>query len=265
MLDIRNIGKTFARGTVNEHVALKDLTLHVAPGEYVTLIGSNGAGKTTLFNAICGTFLCDRGRILLGGEDITFLPEHARARTIGRVFQDPMRGTAPDMTIEENMALAYTRARKSGPFSMSLSRSRRELFRECLARYGMGLEDRMSTRVGLLSGGQRQVVTLLMCTLVTPRLLLLDEHTAALDPATAARIMTITDEIVRENRITTLMITHNIRQALTTGSRTVMLDAGGLILDLSGEERASMTVDGLLRMYSEKKKEGLDNDRMLFS
>ena len=264
MLDVKNLSKTFARGTVNEHVALDGVSLHMNPGEFATVIGSNGAGKSTLFNAICGTFLCDSGKIVLGGEDITFTPDYTRARIIGRVFQDPMRGTAPGMTIEENMALAYTRAH-SGPFSMALNRKRYNLFRDALARYGMGLEDRMKTRVGLLSGGQRQVVTLLMCTLVTPKLLLLDEHTAALDPATAERIMDITHEIVAENHITTLMITHNIRSALATGSRTIMLDAGRIILDLSGPEREQMTVERLMRMYSEKKKEELDNDRMLFS
>ena len=264
MLEVTNLCKTFEKGTVNEHVALDGVTLSMAPGEFATVIGSNGAGKSTLFNAVCGTFLCDRGKILLDGRDITFLPEHARARVIGRVFQDPMKGTAPGMTIEENMALAYTRAH-SGPFSLALNRKRYNLFRDALARCGMGLEDRMKTRVGLLSGGQRQAVTLLMCTLVTPKLLLLDEHTAALDPATAERIMEITQQIVAENRITTLMITHNIRAALATGSRTVMLDAGRIILDLSGPERAQMTVERLMRLYSEKKKEELDNDRMLFS
>ena len=263
MLELVKLHKTFAKGTVNAHVALDDVSLHLAPGEFVTVIGSNGAGKSTLFNAICGTFLCDSGRIRLGGEDITFLPEHSRARQIGRVFQDPMKGTAPGMTIEENMALAYTRAH-SGPFSMALSRKKYHLFRDALARYDMGLEDRMKTRVGLLSGGQRQVVTLLMCTLVTPRLLLLDEHTAALDPATAEKIMAITNQIVAENHITTLMITHNIRSALATGSRTIMLDAGRIILDIGGQERAQMTVDQLLRLYSDQKKEELDNDRMLF-
>lgn len=263
MLELINLQKTFAPGTVNAHVALDRLSLHLAPSEFVTVIGSNGAGKSTLFNAICGSFFCDAGRIRLGGQDITFLPEHKRARQIGRVFQDPMKGTAPGMTIEENMALAYTRAH-SGPFSLALSRAKYNLFRDALARYSMGLEDRMKTKVGLLSGGQRQVVTLLMCTLVMPRLLLLDEHTAALDPATAARIMEITNQIVEENHLTTMMITHNIHSALTNGSRTIMLDAGQIILDISGEERREMTVDRLMKLYSEKKKEELSNDRMLF-
>lgn len=264
MLELTNLRKTFARGTVNAHVGLDGLSLHLDAGEFVTVLGSNGAGKSTLFNAICGSFMLDGGRIRLDGQDITFLPEHMRARQIGRVFQDPMRGTAPGMTIEENMALAYTRAH-SGPFSMALSRKKYKLFRDALARYGMGLEDRMKTRVGLLSGGQRQVVTLLMCTLVTPKLLLLDEHTAALDPATAEHIMDITNQIVHEGHITTMMITHNIRSALANGSRTIMLDAGKLMLDVSGETRAQMTVDGLMKLYSDTKKEALDNDRMLFA
>lgn len=264
MLKMTNLHKTFERNTVNAHVALDGVNLHLNRGEFVTVIGSNGAGKSTLFNAICGAFFLDSGRIVLDGQDITFMPEHKRAHIVGRVFQDPMKGTAPGMTIEENMALAYTRAH-SGPFSMALSRKKHDLFRDALARYGMGLEDRMKTRVGLLSGGQRQVVTLLMCTLVTPKLLLLDEHTAALDPATAARIMDITNQIVAENSITTMMITHNIRAALTTGTRTVMMDNGGIIMDIAGEERKNMTLDSLMQMYSEKKEEELDNDRMLFS
>lgn len=264
MLELTNLQKTFARGTVNAHVALDGISLHLAPAEFVTVIGSNGAGKSTLFNAVCGSFLCDAGRIRLGMQDITFTPEHSRARQIGRVFQDPMKGTAPNMTIEENMALAYTRAH-SGPFSMALSRKKYNLFRDSLAQYDMGLEDRMKTKVGLLSGGQRQVVTLLMCTLVTPKLLLLDEHTAALDPATAEKIMGITNQIVRENAITTMMITHNIRSALTTGSRTIMMDAGQIILDISGEERQQMSVEKLMKLYSEKKKEEFSNDRMLFA
>ena len=264
MLDLVNLQKTFARGTVNAHVGLDGLSLHLDRGEFVTILGSNGVGKSTLFNAICGSFLLDGGRVRLDGQDITFLPEHARARQIGRVFQDPMKGTAPGMTIEENLALAYTRAH-SGPFSMALTRKKYELFRGALARYGLGLEDRMKTRVGLLSGGQRQVVTLLMCTLVTPKLLLLDEHTAALDPATAEKIMDITCRIVREGQLTAMMITHNIRTALKTGGRTIMMDAGRIALDVCGEERAQLTVDGLMKLYSENRKEALDNDRMLLS
>lgn len=266
MLDIEHISKTFAKGTVNEHKALSDLSLHLDNGEFVTIVGSNGAGKSTLFNAICGTFITDSGTIKLDGSDITFMSEHQRARMIGRVFQDPMKGTAPNMTIEENLALAYTRSQKSkSPFSSAITRKKVEFFRENLARYNMGIEDRMKTKIGLLSGGQRQVVTLLMCTLSVPKLLLLDEHTAALDPATAETVMEITKKIVNENNITTLMITHNLTQSLTTGTRTIMLDSGDIILDISGEERANMTMDELVKMYSMKKNKAFDNDRMLLS
>jgi len=263
MLDIVSLTKVFARGTPNEHTALKNLSLHLEKGEFVTVIGSNGSGKSTLFNAICGSFLPEKGAVRLDGRDITYLPEHFRARSIGRVFQDPMLGTAPHMSIEENLALAYTRAH-SGPFSMAMTRQKRELFAGALARYGMGLEDRMKTKVGLLSGGQRQVVTLLMCTLVTPKLLLLDEHTAALDPAVAEKIMDITNRIISENRITAMMITHNVRAALATGSRTVMMDGGEIILDLSGAARAGMSISRLMELYADRKKKELDNDRMLF-
>ncbi len=260
MLEIKNASKTFLKGTPNEHTALDGLNLSLKDGEFVTMIGSNGAGKSTLFNAICGTFLLDGGKIELDGKDITFLPEHKRAKVIGRVFQDPMKGTAPNMTIAENLALAYARVHH-GALSPAINKKDMNLFRERLAYYNMGLEDRMKTKVGLLSGGQRQVVTLLMCTLTVPKLLLLDEHTAALDPATAENVMRITKEIVAENHITTMMITHNISSALSTGDRTVMLDKGKIMLDLSGEKREGLTVTDLLSLYSEK----LDNDRMLFS
>ncbi len=263
MLEIKKLSKTFFPGTPNEHVALNRLELNLRDGEFVTIIGSNGAGKSTLFNAICGSILPDSGSIKLGGKDITFTPEHKRAKFIGRVFQDPMKGTAPSMSIEENLALAYTRSH-SGPLSRAINRRDRELFRDALARYGMGLEDRMKTKVGLLSGGQRQVVTLLMCTLVLPQLLLLDEHTAALDPATAEKIMEITNSIVRENHLSTMMITHNIKSALTTGDRTIMLDEGRIIFDISGEERAGMSVEQLMHLYTDRKKAELDNDRMIF-
>ena len=260
MLEIKNASKTFLAGTANEHVALNGLDLSLKDGEFVTIIGSNGAGKSTLFNAICGTFLLDSGKIVLDGKDITFLPEHKRAKVIGRVFQDPMKGTAPNMTIAENLALAYARVHH-GALSTAINKKDMALFRERLSYYNMGLEDRMKTKVGLLSGGQRQVVTLLMCTLTVPKLLLLDEHTAALDPATAENVMNITKEIVSEHKITTMMITHNISSALTTGDRTVMLDKGKLMLDLSGKQREGLTKTDLLGLYSEK----LDNDRMLFS
>lgn len=267
MLEVQNITKVFERGTVNEHVALKDMSLSLKKGDFVTIVGSNGAGKSTLFNAICGSFLTDKGKILLDGEDITFQTEYKRALKIGRVFQDPMKGTAPNMTIEENLALAYTRASGNhrNPFSMGITKKKTEFFRENLSRYNMGIEDRMKTKIGLLSGGQRQVVTLLMCTLAIPKLLLLDEHTAALDPATAEKVMEITKTIVAENEITTMMITHNLNQSLSTGNRTIMLDAGELILDVKGEEREKMTMDDLIEMYAMKKKQAFDNDRILLS
>lgn len=262
MLDIRHVSKTFAKGTVNEHFALKDVNLHLDKGEFVTIVGSNGAGKSTLFNMICGSFMQDGGTISLDGKDISFMPEHKRARIIGRVFQDPMKGTAPHMTIEENLALAYTRAHSSA-LSIALSKKKSDFFREKVARFNMGLEDRMKTKIGLLSGGQRQVVTLLMCTICTPKLLLLDEHTAALDPVTAKRVMEITNEIVAENNITTMMITHNMASALTTGNRTIMMDDGEIIIDLDDEKRKGMTVPDLLSMYREKEAKEFDTDRIL--
>lgn len=264
MLEMKHACKTFQAGSVNEHVALDDMNLTLKDGEFVTVIGSNGAGKSTLFNAICGTFWLDSGSILLNGEDISYLPEHKRALRVGRVFQDPMKGTAPGMTIEENLALAHSRTTK-GPLSFAPSRKEKEMFREALAEFDMGLENRMKTRVGLLSGGQRQVVTLLMCTLVPPQLLLLDEHTAALDPATANKVMEITKTIVERHKLTTLMITHNMSAALSTGDRTIMMDAGKVIFDFQGEERAQMTLDQLLQMYSAKKQQVFDHDRMLMT
>lgn len=264
MLTINNAVKIFSSNTPNEHIALDGLDLNLDTGEFVTVVGSNGAGKSTLFNAICGNFLLDKGYIEVDGKDITFMREHKRAAFIGRVFQDPMKGTAPNLTIEENLALAYSRSR-SGLFGKAVRKSDREFFADCLSEFSMGLEDRMRTKVGLLSGGQRQVVTMLMCTLVTPKLLLLDEHTAALDPATAEKVMDITQKIVKRNNITTLMITHNLKSALKTGTRTIMMDSGKIILDISGQEREKMTLDDLLNMYSLKKKESFDNDRMLLN
>ena len=254
MLEIKNVSKTFAKDTVNEHKALNNINLTLNDGEFVTIVGSNGAGKSTLFNMICGTFEQDKGRIILDGKDISFMPEHKRARLVGRVFQDPMKGTAPNMTIEENLALAYSRAGSSF-FSQAIGKKKREYFR--------GLEDRMKTKIGLLSGGQRQVVTLLMCTIVTPKLLLLDEHTAALDPVTADKVMKITNDIVRENNITTMMITHNMSQALVTGTRTIMMDSGEIIIDLDSVTRKEMNVSDLLKLYREREMKEFDNDRML--
>ncbi len=264
MLKITDAVKIFSPGTPNEHKALNNLSLELKDGDFITIVGSNGAGKSTMFNAICGNFLLDSGSITVDGKDITFMKEHKRAGFIGRVFQDPMKGTAPNMTIEENLALAYSRSR-SGPLGIAVRNKDRELFKAALSEFKMGLEDRMKTKVGLLSGGQRQVVTLLMCTLVTPKLLLLDEHTAALDPATAEKVMEITNDIVHRNSITTMMITHNINSALKTGNRTIMMDSGEIILDVSGDERDKMTLDDLLKMYSMKKKEEFSNDRMLLN
>ena len=262
MLEITNAVKVFAKGTPIEHTALNHLNLTLTDGEFVTVIGSNGAGKSTLFNAICGTFLLDKGRILLDGTDLTHMPEHKRALMIGRVFQDPMKGTAPHMTIEENLSLAHSRS-TARPLSFAPSKKQTALFRDRLAAFHMGLEDRMKTQVGLLSGGERQAVTLLMCTIVTPKLLLLDEHTAALDPATAEQVMEITRKTVETYRLTTMMITHNISQALTTGTRTLMMDEGEVLFDMDGAGRARMTVDDLMRMYSGTRHKALDSDRML--
>ncbi len=264
MLELVNARKTFLEGTPNEHRALNNVNLTLRDGDFVTVVGSNGAGKSTLFGAVCGNFILDQGGVFLDGEDITFVPEHKRARYIGRVFQDPMRGTAPNMTIEENLALAYSRNRKN-PLKFAISKKDSMMFREYLSRFSMGLEDRMDAKVGLLSGGQRQVVTLLMCTMTTPKLLLLDEHTAALDPATAEKVMNITKEIVEEKKLTTMMITHNLNSALTTGNRLLMLDSGEIILDVEGSEKSELTLDGLRSLYSQKKNKELDNDRMLLN
>ena len=262
MLKLNHISKTFAPGTVNEKRALNDLSLHLAPGDFVTVLGSNGAGKSTMFNAIAGTFQPDSGQVILDGMDITRLPDYKRSKFIGRMFQDPLKGTAPNMTIEENLALAYLRASNArSPFSM-VSAAERQEFREKLAQLGLGLEDRMNTVVGLLSGGQRQALTLLMATLVTPKLLLLDEHTAALDPATAEKVLNLTRQIVAENSITCLMITHNVQSALQLGNRTIMMKDGGIILELSGERRRTMTTEELLRAFHNP---GVDNARILFS
>lgn len=264
MLEIINAVKVFAPGTPNEMKALNGLNLTLQDGEFVTIIGSNGAGKSTLFNAICGNFWLDEGTIILGGEKITYKSEHKRAKVIGRIFQDPMKGTAPNLTIEENLALAYSRSKHAG-LRKAITAKERQMFRDALASFDMGLENRMNSKVGLLSGGQRQVVTLLMATLVPPKLLLLDEHTAALDPATAEKVMNITKEIVSKNKLTTLMITHNVKSALETGNRTIMLDSGNIIFDIPEEERKGMTIDKLMSMYSAKKKTEFDTDSIIFS
>lgn len=264
MLEIKNLSKTFLKGTPNEHKALDGISLSLDKGEFVTVIGSNGAGKSTLFNAIAGEFLCDGGKIVLDGKNITYQKEYIRAKDIGRLFQDPMRGTAPDLTIEENLALVYSKATRP-IFSPALKKRDVEFFREKLLKLNMGLEDRLKTKMGQLSGGQRQAVTLMMSTLVTPKLLLLDEHTAALDPLTAEKVLDITQRIVAENSITTMMITHNIKSALKLGTRTIMLERGKSVLDLNGDERNNMTVQDLLGLYRQKSGKELDNDRMLLT
>lgn len=265
MLEIEQIHKTFNPGTVNEKKALAGLSLHLDRGEFVTIVGSNGAGKTTLFNAVAGVFYVDEGMVSLDGTDITFMPEYRRSRMIGRLFQDPLKGTAPHMTIEENLALAYLRSSKGkAPFSR-ISKKDRALFRERLELLGMGLEDRMRQPVGLLSGGQRQALTLLMATIVPPKLLLLDEHTAALDPAAAEKVLELTKQIVTEHEITCMMITHNMHQALELGSRTLMMEDGRIVLDVSGETRRGMTVEKLLQEFRAGTGRDLDNDRILLS
>ena len=262
MLTLQNITKTFAKGTVNEKTALDGIDLHLNRGDFVTILGSNGAGKSTLFGAIAGTFRPDTGSVILDGQDITQLPDFKRSKFIGRLFQDPLKGTAPNMTIEENLALAYMRASShTSPFSM-ISRADRADFRERLSQLELGMEDRMDHPVGLLSGGQRQALTLLMATLVTPKLLLLDEHTAALDPGTAEKVLALTEKIVAENGITCLMITHNVSSALELGNRTIMMKAGKIVMELSGDTRKHITTEELLKAF---RSQGLDSDRILFS
>ncbi len=266
MLQLNDLHKTFNPGTVNEKVALNGVSLHMEAGDFATIVGSNGAGKSTMFNAITGGFIADEGSIVLGGQDITFAPEYERSKVIGHLFQDPLKGTAPNMTIEENLALAYLRAGTAPHAIFSrISRKDKELFREKLALLNMGLEDRMKQPVGLLSGGQRQALTLLMATLVTPKLLLLDEHTAALDPGTAEKVLELTKNIVAEEKITCLMITHNMNQALELGNRTLMMANGNIVLDVGGAERASMTVEDLIARFKTGAGHALDNDRILLS
>lgn len=261
MLKLNNISKTFNPGTVNEKTALSGLSLHLKPGDFATIIGSNGAGKSTMFNAICGDFFTDKGNIVLDGKDITFQPAHIRARQIGRLFQDPMRGSAPGMSIEENLALACGH----GGWFSRISHADKQRFREQLSLLNMGLEDRMKQPVGLLSGGQRQALTLMMATMNPPKLLLLDEHTAALDPATAEKVLQITREVVEKHHITTLMVTHNMQNALDLGNRTLMMDSGHIVLDIAGEERSGLTVEDLLERFQAGAKKRLDNDRILLS
>ena len=264
MLEIQNVSKTFNAGTVNEKTALNGLNLKLNEGDFVTVIGGNGAGKSTMLNAVAGVWPVDSGKIIIDGTDVTKLGEHQRAAYIGRVFQDPMTGTAATMQIEENLALAARRG-KHRTLRIGITKAEREQYRELLKTLDLGLEDRLTARVGLLSGGQRQALTLLMATVVTPKLLLLDEHTAALDPATAEKVLALTDEIVQSAHITCMMITHNMHSALAHGNRTIMMDHGKIVLDVAGEERAKLTVEDLLDRFRRLSGDELDNDRMLLS
>lgn len=249
MLTISSLNKIFNKNSIDEHVALNNLNLHISEGEFVTIIGGNGAGKSTLFNAISGSMFCDSGEIVLDCKDITYMLEHKRAFYIGRIFQDPMKGTAPNLTVEENLIIAYLRSIKKNIMSIP-SKKEKKYIREHLASLNLGLENRMNTKIGLLSGGQRQAVTLVMATLVKPKLLLLDEHTAALDPASAKSVTELTNKIVAENNITTLMITHNISSALEMGTRTIMMDLGKIVMDLRDEEREKATSQMLLSKFN---------------
>ena len=258
MLELKNLYKTFNAGTVNEKRAIDGLDLTLEDGDFVTIIGGNGAGKSTTLNLIAGVFPADQGSIILDGVDITRLPEHKRAKYLGRVFQDPMMGTAATMGIEENLALANRRGQRR-TLRPGITAQEREKFRKQLAALGLGLEDRMTSNVGLLSGGQRQALTLLMATLKKPRLLLLDEHTAALDPKTADKVLQITEEIVARDKLTTLMVTHNMKHAIQYGNRLIMMDAGKVVVDIRGEEKKNLSVRDLLEKFK------IDNDRMLLS
>ena len=264
MLKIENVCKTFNAGTVNEKKALKDLNLHLKPGDFVTVIGGNGAGKSTMLNSVAGVFGVDEGKILIDGVDVTHLPEFKRAKYIGRVFQDPMMGTAATMQIEENLALAARRGQKRG-LKMGITKAERDNYREQLKILDLGLEDRMTAKVGLLSGGQRQALTLLMATLQKPKLLLLDEHTAALDPKTAAKVLEATERIVKKNNLTTLMITHNMRDAIQHGNRLIMMYNGHIVVDVSGEEKKKLTVEQLLSLFSQASGSDEVNDKMVLS
>ena len=263
MLEMHNVSKSFYRGTINERKALDNIDLKVNKGDFITIIGSNGAGKSTLFNCISGNILPDSGRVFLGGKDVTYEKEYVRAKEIGRLFQDPLKGTAPHMTIEENLALAYLRADFGKRTFSRITKADREFFYQKVKTLDLGLEERLDQAVGSLSGGQRQALTLLMATSVPPKLLLLDEHTAALDPATAEKIMALTEKIVKEQETTCLMITHNLSQAISVGNRTLMMEHGRIALDLDEKTRKGLKVEDLLRMFKEKTGRILDNDRML--
>ncbi len=264
MLEIKEVYKTFNKGTVNEKCALNGLNLILNDGDFCTVIGGNGAGKSTMLNAIAGVWPVDSGAIIIDGKDVSALPEHKRASYLGRVFQDPMTGTVADMEIAENLAIAARRGKKRG-LSWGVKASEKEKFREMLKEFDLGLEDRMTNKVGLLSGGQRQAITLLMATIQKPKLLLLDEHTAALDPKTAAKVLELSDKIISENNLTALMVTHNMKDAITHGNRLIMMSEGKIILDISGEEKKKLTVENLLEKFEQVSGSKLENDRMLLS
>ena len=264
MLEIKEICKTFNKGTVNEKHALNGVNLTLNEGDFCTVIGGNGAGKSTTLNAIAGVWPVDSGAIIIDGKDVSGLSEHKRAPYLGRVFQDPMTGTVADMEIIENLALAARRGKRRG-LSWGVKAKEREKYRELLAEFELGLEDRMSSKVGLLSGGQRQAITLLMATLQKPKLLLLDEHTAALDPKTASKVLELSDKIIKENNLTALMVTHNMKDAIVHGNRLIMMNNGKIILDISGEEKKKLTVDELLKKFEMVSNSKLENDRMLLS
>ena len=264
MLDLKNVRKTFNAKTVNEKIALNNLNLHLNDGDFVTVIGGNGAGKSTMLNAIAGVWPVDSGSIIIDGTNVTNLPEHRRAAFLGRVFQDPMTGTAATMQIEENLALAARRGQKR-TLRIGITNEERSLYREKLASLGLGLENRMTAKVGLLSGGQRQALTLLMATLKKPKLLLLDEHTAALDPRTAEKDLQLSEQIVTENQLMTLMVTHNMRDAIRYGNRLIMMNEGQIILDIAGEEKQHLTIEMLMDAFAQASGEAFANDRILLS
>ncbi len=264
MLEIKDVYKTFNKGTVNEKLALNGINLTLNEGDFCTVIGGNGAGKSTTLNAIAGVWPVDSGAILIDGKDVSGLSEHKRAPYLGRVFQDPMTGTVADMEIIENLAIAARRGKRRG-LSWGVKSKERAKYREMLAEFELGLEDRMSTKVGLLSGGQRQAITLLMATLQKPKLLLLDEHTAALDPKTAEKVLELSDKIIKENNLTALMVTHNMQNAITHGNRLIMMNSGKIILNISGEEKKKLTVDELLKKFEKVSNSKIENDRMLLS
>ena len=264
MLKLDNIHKTFNPGTINEKIALNGVNLTLNEGDFVTVIGGNGAGKSTTLNAIAGVWPIDSGKIYIGGDDVTKLSEHKRAKYLGRVFQDPMTGTATTMSIEENMAIAARRGEKRG-LSWGITHQERDTYREMLKALDLGLEDRLTSKVGLLSGGQRQAITLLMASIKKPKLLLLDEHTAALDPKTAAKVLEISDKIIAENHLTAMMVTHNMKDAIVHGNRLIMMHEGKVILNISGEEKKKLTVEDLLHQFEKVSGEEYANDKALLS